>query len=249
VSRLQGLLLPAAFLLLAELILRISGIRSDALAPPSAVAMAFVRLASDGSLAVATAETLGAALLGLAIGGAGGLLCGIILGLSRAVSQVVSPTMEMLRPIPSIALIPLSLLVFGFGLRMEVAIIGFATFWPVLILARGAVRQIEPRLLEVARVLRLGPVARVSKIILPAALPRMVVALRLALGVALVVSVTVEIVANPRGLGHGLMMAQQALRPDAMLAMLAWVGVLGWGINALLLGAERMLPGSSEVPR
>ena len=60
-------------------------------------------------------------------------------------------TVEMLRPIPSVALLPLSLLIFGFGYRMEVAVIAFATFWPSLILTQSAVAQIEPRLIEVAR--------------------------------------------------------------------------------------------------
>lgn len=236
--------MPVLFLAAAELGLRAWGVRSDALAPPIQVAAAFARLLADGTLLAATGQTLAAVLIGLLAGGTPGLLLGILLGLSERASRIVSPSIEMLRPVPSIALIPLSLLMFGFGLPMEVAIIGFATLWPVLVLARSAVRQIEPRLLEVSRVLGLAPASRIGKIVLPAVLPRMVVALRLALGVALVVAVTVEIVVNPRGLGHGLMQAQQALRPADMLAMLAWVGLLGWAVNFGLLRAERLLPGA-----
>ena len=247
-NRAVGLIVPVAALLAAEVALRLADLRSDALAPPSKVIVALLRLASDGSLLRLTGETLGAALLGLGIGSILGLLVGIAFGLSRTAAAITGPTVEVLRPIPSVALLPLALLVFGFGLRMEVSIVAFATFWPVLILATVAVRQIEPRLIEVARVLALSPVARVTKIVLPAALPRMVVALRLAMGVALVVAVTVEIIANPRGLGYALMLAGQALRPDEMLALLVWVGVLGWGINALLLRAADFIPGGEARP-
>ena len=106
--------------------------------------------------------------------------------------------------------------------------------WPLLILTRAAVRGVEPRLMEVSRALRLTPGARVTKIVIPAALPRIFVAFRLAAGIALIVSVTVEIAINPLGLGHAIMTAQQALRPDLMLAYLVWLGIVGWGLNALL---------------
>jgi sulfonate transport system permease protein len=68
-------------------------------------------------------------------------------------------SIELLRPIPSVALIPLAMLVFGFGLRMEVSVVAFATLWPMLILSQAAVRQVEPQLLEVARALELPPAA------------------------------------------------------------------------------------------
>ena len=74
---------------------------------------------------------------------------------------------------------------------------------------------------------------------LPAALPRIFVAFRLCVGIALVVAVTTEIAANPQGLGYALMNAQQSLRPDLMFAMLLWIGLLGWGLGAGLLWLQR----------
>jgi NitT/TauT family transport system permease protein len=82
------------------------------------------------------------------------------------------------------------------------------------------------------------------KIVIPAALPRIFVAFRLAAGIALIVAVTVEIAANPLGLGYNMMLAQQTLRPEVMLALLVWLGVVGWGINRLLLWSEARLLGS-----
>jgi ABC-type nitrate/sulfonate/bicarbonate transport system permease component len=144
-----------------------------------------------------------------------------------------------------VALIPIALLAFGFGFRMEVAIVAFACFWPLLIIGQAAIAGVEPRLLEVGRVLRLSLAARIRKIVLPAALPRLFVAFRLAAGVSLIVAVTVEITTNPLGLGYGLMMAQSALDPARMFAFLLWLGVVGWSVNALLLAAQRRLFGAA----
>jgi ABC-type nitrate/sulfonate/bicarbonate transport system permease component len=147
----------------------------------------------------------------------------------------------MLRPIPSVALIPLSLLTFGYGFRMEYAVVAWATFWPFLILTQHALRQIDARLIEVSRLMGFGVFSRIFKIMLPAAAPRLFTALRLAVGLALVVAVTVEIAANPQGLGYGLMVSQETLRPDRMFALLIWLGVLGWGMNYFLVRLEARL--------
>jgi ABC-type nitrate/sulfonate/bicarbonate transport system permease component len=109
------------------------------------------------------------------------------------------------------------------------------------------VAGIEPRLVEVARVLGFGFLDRVRKIILPAALPRIFVAFRLASGIALIVAVTVEVAANPLGLGHGIMVAQQSLQPALMFAFLVWIGVLGWALNGFLLWAQRRLFGPAAM--
>jgi NitT/TauT family transport system permease protein len=150
-------------------------------------------------------------------------------------------TIETLRPIPSVALLPIALIALGFGYRMEITIVAFACLWPILILSRAAVGGIEPRLMEVARALQLSSRDKVAKIIIPAALPRIFLAFRLAAGVALIVAVTVEITINPIGLGAGIMTAQQALRPDLMLAYLVWIGIVGYALNSGLMLAQRHL--------
>ncbi|HEX2552659.1 MAG TPA: ABC transporter permease subunit [Microvirga sp.] len=242
-ASLRALVLPAALLALAEIAARISGMQSDSLAPPSAVALAFMGAVADGSLAGATGDTLLTAFGGLALGGGIGLMLGVLFGLVPVLDRLMELTLETVRPIPSVALIPIALIALGFGYRMEIAIVSFACVWPVLILTRSAIAGIEPRLLEVARALRLTLAQRIVKIVLPAALPRIVVAFRLAAGIALVVAVTVEIAANPQGLGHAIMASQQALQPAAMLAYLAWLGVVGFTLNLLLVKAQQRLLG------
>jgi ABC-type nitrate/sulfonate/bicarbonate transport system permease component len=211
---------------------------SDALAPPSAAVHAFGTAVMDGTLWQATVFTLGSAAIGLAIGAGAGMLAGIVLGLVPRIARMTFLSVEVLRPVPSVALIPLAMLVFGFGLRMEVSVVAFATFWPMLVLSQAAARQVERQLLEVAAALELSPAARVAKIVLPAMVPRLFVALRLAVAVALVVAVTVEIAANPNGMGYAIMIAQQSLDPALMLAWLFWIGVVGYLINVAALALQ-----------
>lgn len=220
---------------------RAAALGSDALAPPSAAARALAGAALDGSLWQATGFTLGTAALGLAIGALLGIGVGLLLGLSRRAAQLGAFSIEVLRPVPSVALIPLSMLAFGFGVRMEVAIVAFATFWPLLVLVQSAVQQVEPRLLELSRVLQLSARDRAFKIVLPAIVPRLFVALRLGVAVALVVAVTVEIAANPHGMGYAMMIAQQSFDPALMLAWLAWIGVVGFAVNAAMVRLQRVV--------
>jgi len=240
----RALALPAALLILAEIGARLAG-PSDTIAPPSAVVAALVAALADGSLLIATRDTLASAFGGLAIGAAIGLALGILLGSVTALDRLTEFSVELMRPIPSVAVIPIALVALGFGYRLEIAIVSFACLWTVLVLSRAAVAGVEPRLIEVARALKLGPFARVFKIIAPAALPRIFVAFRLAAGISLVVAVTVEIAVNPMGLGNGVMTAGQALRPDVMLAYLLWIGIVGFGLNALLVFAQQRLFGEA----
>jgi NitT/TauT family transport system permease protein len=235
-ERTKPLLLPLVTLLVFELWARLAHLQSDSLAPPSAVLAALAAALADLSIPIATRDTLLAAFAGLAIGS--------VIGLALGLMEV---TIEAIRPIPSIALLPIALIALGFGYRMEIVIVAFACVWPMLILSRTAVRGVEPRLMEVSRALRLTPVQRIIKIIIPAALPRIFVAFRLSAGIALIVAVTVEIAINPLGLGAGIMQAQQALRADLMLAYLVWIGIVGYGLNLALVVVQRRVFGRAAI--
>lgn len=246
-DRAKALLLPVAVLVATEIWARAVHLQSDSLAPPSAIVAALAVAFKDGSVLVATRDTLISAFAGLLIGGAIGLAFGIALGIFQIFDRLMEVTIEAIRPIPSIALLPVALIALGFGYRMEIVIVAFACVWPILILSRAAVAGIEPRLLEVSHALRLSPANRVCKIIIPAALPRIFLALRLAAGIALIVAVTVEIAINPIGLGAAIMTAQQALRPDLMLAYLLWIGIVGYLLNTGLVVAQRHLFGRAAL--
>ncbi len=231
--------IPLTLLLAWEVAADTGWIDLEFLSRPSRILIAGIAGLADGSFLYTTWQTLEAALFGLSIALVVGVLVGIVLGLSRFSEMMSRPVVESLRSIPSIALAPLSLLLFGFGLPMEGMIIAYACTWPILITTTAAVRNIEPRLIEVSQALEMNAFQRVSKIIVPAVMSRVLVGLRTAVGFALVVAVTVEILINPRGLGYGVMIAQQSLKIDVMYAYLVWLALLGIAVNALLRLADR----------
>jgi ABC-type nitrate/sulfonate/bicarbonate transport system permease component len=230
----RGMIVPVVIIAAWEAASRTGLLQLEFLSRPSDIVAAGIAGLRDGSILLATWQTFEAALFGLVIATATGVLAGAILGLSRPIEKTVGPTIEALRPIPAVAFIPLSLLLFGFGLPMEGTVVAYACVWPILIATMAAVRGIEPRLLEVAQALELSFADRMRKIILPAALGRINVGVRVAAGFALVVAVTVEIVVNPRGLGYSLILAQQSFRVDLMYAQLLWLSILGYALNSIL---------------
>ncbi len=242
-KRLLGMIIPMALLVAWEGIWHVQSLRMDSLSRPWDVAQAFYIGMADKTILNSTLETLEAAALGFGLASLCGLFLGIVLGLMPRVDRVVGPTVDAMRPVPSVALIPLALLLFGFGVSLEALVVAFASFWPVLLVTTAAVRAIDPRLLEVADALEMSSLARTFKIVIPAALGLIAVGLQLALGIALIVAVTVEIVINPRGLGFAMMSAQQALRFDQMYAQLLWIGVIGWGISKLSQRLVKSWPG------
>jgi ABC-type nitrate/sulfonate/bicarbonate transport system permease component len=241
---LPGWLLPVAALVVAEIAMRATGVRSDGLALPSQIASALLDLVVDGEIFLRSAETVAPIAIGILVGGSFGLLIGVWLGLSTTAAQLAWLSIELFRPIPPVAIIPLTMLIYGIGIRMEAAIVGFACFWPMLLLTRDAVASVDNSLFEVARMLGLSRRKQIVKIALPAAAPRIFTALRLTLGIALIVAVTTEIAANPFGLGYAIISAGLSLRPDVMYAFLAWLALLGWLLNVGLAALHRLLFGA-----
>jgi ABC-type nitrate/sulfonate/bicarbonate transport system permease component len=238
----RGAIVPALLLVLWEFASR-RGVILDTLSRPSDILLALLSSLRDGSILIATVQTFEAALSGVALAALVGILLGTILGLSPTVEGVTGPTIEALRPIPAVAFLPLALMMFGFGVGLEASIVAYACIWPIMIVTITAVRNIEPRLLDVADVMEMSFAEKLRKIILPAAFSRINVGLRVAAGIALVVAVTTEIVLNPRGLGYSLILAQQSLNVALMYAQLVWLCIIGVLLNAAL----RVLGGGSTA--
>lgn len=235
----RAVALPIAVLILIEVYARTLGQESETIVPVSQAARDLWLSGVDGTLLRATGFTLLSAASGLLVGGGVGVLAGVLLGLSKSVAHAMSLTVELLRPLPSIAIVPLATLMFGLGLKMEILVVAFATFWPMLVMTQSAIRQVDGRLLEVAQMLRFGFAQRVWKFVFPSIVPRLFVALRVGAGLALVVAVTVEVVGNTLGLGYGLVLSQQNMQPGITLGWLFWVGALGFTVNFVLAWFER----------
>lgn len=226
-----SLILPTALVVAWEVSARSGAIDAEAFSMPSEIVAAGWGTTVSGEIFVATWQTLESVIYGMILASVIGISLGIFLGFQPFAEKVSRTMLEVLRSIPAIAFMPLALLILGFGLQMEAVIVAYACVWPILISAMAAARNIEPRLLEVADVLEMGQVRRLVSIVLPAVFSRIMVGIRTALGFALVVAITVEILSNPRGLGYGLVIAQQTFQPALMYAYLIWLALLGLAIN------------------
>jgi sulfonate transport system permease protein len=241
VKSLRGFIVPLFLLIAIELALTIYEVENDAIAVPSAVIGTLLKSMSDGTLIDSTFYTIQCVLSGILFSMAIGIPLGLSIGLSKFVEAISSYLIEVLRPVPSIALMPLAMLILGIGYKMETSVITYTCVWPMLIMTIHATQQIEKRHLEVAKTLKLGIFKKLTAIYIPSILPRIMVAARLTSAVALVVAITVEISGNPEGLGNLMINAQQSLNPELMWATLIWIALLGWGINFIFIKVNSWL--------
>lgn len=227
-----GLLTVALLLGAWEALVQTGALEYDYLPAPTAIAEGGRALLASGELTDNLFHTLSVTLLGWLAASVTGVALGMALGLSDRAWRYSMATIEVVRAVPPVALVPVALLVFGFSSRMELTIVVFVAVWPVLINTIDGVRGVPAELLDLARMLRFTKVETVRKIILPAAMGSIVVALRLALSLSLVLCIVAEMIGNPTGLGNALVRAQQALQPEAMFAYFVTIGVLGVALNA-----------------
>jgi ABC-type nitrate/sulfonate/bicarbonate transport system permease component len=217
-----------------------AGLLSTRSFPP--VSEMFARLAD---LVVTTSfwtsvwQTLEGWALGLGIATAIALPVGILLGASHVLYRATRAVVEFLRPIPSVALIPLAVLVYGTGLESKVFLAAFAATWPLLLQTIYGVQDVDPVATDSARSFGFSRSQRLLRVTLPSALPYVATGLRISSSVALILAVTAEIVIGAPGLGRDVNLARQGGAFDEMYAYIITTGLLGWGLNVLLAGAER----------
>lgn len=174
-----------------------------------------------------------ASILGVALGAA--------IGSSRAIRDYLEPLLEFLRPLPASAIIPVAILFLGLSNSMSTAVIAFGSLWPVLLATVQAFGAMEPQLLELCATLRMSRVQVLRKVTLPAALPDILAGARVGLSIALILAVVTEMQASLPGLGQNILLAQRSYRSPELYAGIVMLGVLGFGVNHLLLLAERRL--------
>ncbi|GAA2302554.1 aliphatic sulfonate ABC transporter permease SsuC [Glycomyces scopariae] len=179
----------------------------------------------------ALADTLTAWALGLAIAVAAGAALGILIGSLPPVRAATASTIEFLRPIPSVALVPLAVLLFGTRLPSTLLLVVYAAFWQVLVQVLAGVRDIDPVAADTAKSLRLTAWQRLARLAWPTALPYLMTGVRLAATVALVLAVTAELVIGSPGLGNEIAVAQTSGAADRMYALILVAGALGVLVN------------------
>jgi NitT/TauT family transport system permease protein len=233
-ERLLRVVVPAAFLALWW---GATALHPDGLIPsPADVAIQLWDLAFGGiyddafsqmlltDLIASASRVYGAFLLAAALA----LPLGMLIGRLRLVRELLEPTLQLLRPVPVTAWLPLSMIMFGLGPSSAFFLVALGAFYPILVNTIFAVRSVEPRLFEAAQMLGVSPARLFPKVVLPASLPGMFTGLRLGLGFAWVVIVVGEMTGVQTGLGAMIMDARQLSRTEIVIDGMVVIGLAGF---------------------
>lgn len=208
---------------------------------PLATAQALLDGLRDGDLLALSAGTVERMVYGWALASLIGMGLGALIGSSPPLRAWLQPMLEVVRPLPASALIPVFIALIGLSPAMVLLVIALGAMWPVLLSTVHGFAAVEPRLREVAQVLQLSRREFIFKMGLPNALPDALAGMRLSLTIALILAIVGEMLASQQGLGTAIVLAARSFRAAELFAGVALLGVIGLVSNAVLGAAERRL--------
>jgi len=218
------------------------GVVNPVLLPtPVEVGRVGLDLAGSGELTRHFLTSLGRVAQGFGLAALAALGLGLLVAMCVPLRLMAEPVIEFVRPIPPLAFLPMFLVWFGLGEASKIAFIGYTTFFPMFVAIAASVLRVDVVLLRAAASLGASRTDLVRRVVLPAALPGIVVALRVGVGLALFVIVGAEFMGADAGLGHLIMEGRTFFNPAQIVLGALVLGLLGSLINTLLLAAERRL--------
>ena len=238
-ERLLPFILPVATLLVWQFLSSIGWISSRIMPAPSAVGVAFVDQLRSGDLLRDMAVSGGRALAGLLVGGSIGLALGIANGIWKLSEQLTDTSLQMLRTIPHLAMIPLVILWFGIGEESKLFLTSLGVLFPVYLNTFHGVRNVDRDLLEMGRVYGMSGLTLFRKVILPGALPSIFVGLRYALGIMWLTLIVSESIAASSGIGHMANEAREFMMTDVVVLSLLIYAALGKLADMIARALER----------
>lgn len=225
--RITPWLVPFVVIVIWEASARFGWLSPRLLSAPSAVAVAFWNSLLDGSLLRHTLVSSGRALNGLLIGGLLGFVLGIVNGLWPPAERLLDTSLQMLRNVPHLAIIPLVILWFGIDEGAKTFLVAIGVLFPIYLNTYYGVRNVDPNLIEMGRIYGLNQTALFWRIILPGALPSILVGLRYALGIMWLTLIVAETISASSGIGYMTMNAREFLQTDVVLLGIIVYAVLG----------------------
>jgi NitT/TauT family transport system permease protein len=214
---------------------------TDVFPSPAAVVRGLGELARKGVLARYVADSLARVAAGYTLALVLGIPVGIALGWYSAAARAINPVIQFLRPISPLAWIPVAIVLFGVSNAAAIFLIFLASFFPIVVAAMNGVRNVPAMYLQAGRNFGLSTPALFSRVIFPAALPRVLTGLRVSLGVAWIVVVAAEMIAVNSGLGYLVIDSRNAgKRYDLVVAAMLLIGVIGLALNTLVRQVERL---------
>ncbi|TAL25200.1 MAG: aliphatic sulfonate ABC transporter permease SsuC [Aquabacterium sp.] len=233
-------LVPAALMLLWEASSRFGWLSTRVLPEPWSVIQAFWRLAASGELWQHLGVSAARALIGLGIGGGLGLVLGLFTGSLRIAETLLDSSFQMIRNIPSLALIPLVILWFGIDETAKLFLVAVGVFFPMYLNTFHGIRSVDPGLVEMARSYGLNGWQLYRQVILPGALPSILVGLRFSLGLMWVLLIVAETISAQSGIGYMTMNAREFLQTDVVLVGILLYALLGKLADVLARGLEKV---------
>jgi NitT/TauT family transport system permease protein len=225
-----------------EALTRADLVSREYLPPASTVLRETVELLTRGEFLYATWETIRAALIGLGIAAAIAVPAGLLLGWGRAAYRASMTIIEFLRPIPSVALIPLAILLYGRGNSMKVALVIYACVWPILFNTIYGIRAVDPVAADSARALGLGRLQIAVRVQLPSASPFIFTGVKIAAGLAVILAVSAELLAGgTEGIGIWMLEASAIGNQTRVYAVTVVSGLIGLALHLVLAAAERRM--------
>lgn len=231
--------LPLAILVLWEIGSAVGLISDRALPRPSQIIATGASLTASGELFTHLGVSAARALAGLAVGGSIGFALGLANGLSRRWDEVTDTTLQMIRNIPHLALIPLVILWFGIGEGAKLFLVALGVFFPIYLNTMHGIRSVDPQLIEMGRAYGMRPVTLFVKVILPGALPSIFVGLRYALGIMWLTLIVAETLSASSGLGYLAMKSREFMQLDIVVLTILLYAVLGKLADTLTRILER----------
>jgi NitT/TauT family transport system permease protein len=229
----------ALLLLLWHVLVKLTG--TDVFPSPLDVEHGLAQLIAEGVLWRYVADSLRRVGIGYLTAVTVGVPVGLLLGWYPAAAQVVNPVIQMMRPISPIAWIPVAIVLFGVGDLAAIYLIGLGAFFPIVVSTMNGVRNVPSIYRRAGRNFGLSPAALLTKVVLPAALPQMLVGFRLALGIAWLVVVAAEMIAVDSGLGYLVIDARNAgKRYDLVVAAMILIGLIGLALDVGIRRAETL---------
>ncbi|MUL47252.1 ABC transporter permease [Mycobacterium sp. CBMA293] len=211
----------------------------EILPAPQTIAQAGIELVGNGQLAEALRVSGIRAAAGLLLGGVIGAALGALVGFSKWADATVDPTMQMIRALPHLGLIPLFIVWFGIGELPKVLMVALGAAFPLYLNTSSAIRQVDPKLFETAAVLGFSPWQRLRTVVIPSAAPQVLVGLRQSLAIAWLTLIVAEQINADSGVGYLINNARDFLRIDVIIFGLVVYALLGIVTDALVRILER----------
>jgi len=235
-----GWLLPVVIVALWELAARAGLIASNVLPAPTAVLEAFWRLLRSGELVQNIGVSAARALAGFAVGGSIGFALGLANGVSALSRGLTDTTLQMIRNIPHLALIPLVILWFGIDEEAKLFLVALGVFFPIYVNTLLGIQSVDPQLVEMGRIYGMNRWQLFARVILPGALPAIFVGLRYALGIMWLTLIVAETISASSGLGYMAMQAREFLLIDVVVLSILIYALLGKLADSLARLLERL---------